>query len=37
MGEVRRIGLIADSHGDFERTALAADALLVAGAERLII
>ena len=36
LGEVRRIGLIADSHGDFERTALAADALLVAGAERLI-
>ncbi len=36
MGEVRRIGLIADSHGDFERTELAAHTLLVSGAERLI-
>jgi predicted phosphodiesterase len=36
LGEARRIGLIADSHGDFERTELAAGALLAAGAERLI-
>lgn len=36
LREIRRIGLIADSHGDFERTELAARALLAAGAQRLI-
>ncbi len=36
LGEVQRIGLIADSHGDVERTELAAKVLLSAGAERLI-
>jgi predicted phosphodiesterase len=36
LGEARRIGLLADSHGDYERTELAAGALLAAGAERLI-
>ncbi len=36
LDEARRIGLIADSHGDYERTELAAEVLLAAGAERLI-
>ncbi|PKN77312.1 MAG: hypothetical protein CVU52_00940 [Deltaproteobacteria bacterium HGW-Deltaproteobacteria-10] len=36
LGDARRIGLIADSHGDYERTELAAIALLAAGAELLI-
>jgi len=36
VAEARRIGLLADSHGDLGRTEQAAAALLAAGAERLI-